>query len=83
MEEQVMKQMIEALADIAECEIEDVKPDSHLAEELGVDSLMGLELLVIIERKYKVKIKEEELMKMTTPQIVTDMILERLETEVA
>lgn len=83
MEEQVMKQMIETLADIARCGIEDVKPDSHLAEELGVDSLMGLELLVIIERKYKVKIKEEELMKMTTPQIVTDMILERLETKVA
>lgn len=73
------KEILEIIANIAECSIDDIKADTNLPEELGINSLMGLEILVMIERKFKVKISEEELVKMTTPQVIVDMISEHLE----
>ncbi len=79
----LFENVAEILAEVAECHIGDVKPDTNLADELGVSSLMGLEILVMLERKYEVKLEEEVLFKMTTPRNVMDILKEELEKKVA
>ncbi len=71
------------LAEVAECPVSEVTLDCDLPNDLGINSLMGLELLVMIERKYKAKLKEEDLVKMTTPRIMVEMLLPHLELQVA
>ncbi|MEU9212626.1 acyl carrier protein [Streptomyces sp. NPDC048415] len=48
------------VADALDVEIEDVTDDALYIEDLGVDSLMGLEILVQLEKKFGVKISEAE-----------------------
>ena len=42
-------------------EIDDFKEDDNFVEDLGVDSMMALEIVVRIEKKYQISIQEEEL----------------------
>jgi acyl carrier protein len=74
----LLDEIAEIIAPIAECEVEDVTPDVDLPNTLEVDSLRGLEIMVMIERKYKVKLPEERLQEMTTPRSIARMIEEEL-----
>lgn len=70
------KEIIEIISEIAEQEPEDVGLDDNLPEKHDVNSLMGLEILVALEKKYKVKIPESKLQEMTTIRKISDLILE-------
>ncbi|OEU87006.1 polyketide-8 synthase acyl carrier protein [Streptomyces abyssalis] len=54
------------IADILDVEIDELTDDAHFVETLGVDSLMALEVMVVLERKYGVKLQEDELKEVTT-----------------
>ena len=54
------------IADIIEMEPDQIEPDAHLVEDLGMDSMMALEILASIEKKFRIRIPEEELPKITT-----------------
>ncbi|MEV6960352.1 acyl carrier protein [Streptomyces sp. NPDC051207] len=56
----------ELVADALDVEIEDVTDDALYVDDLGVDSLMGLEILVQLEKKFGVKISEQEFSEITT-----------------
>ncbi len=62
-----LEQDVKALiADIIEMDPDQIDSDAHLVEDLGMDSMMALEILAAIEKKYKLQIPEEELPKITT-----------------
>ena len=52
----------------------DIKLESKLKEELGIDSLLAVELSILLENKYDIDIKEEELAKLVTIKDVIDLI---------
>lgn len=54
------------IAEILEKDPNEVRPDARLVEDLGMDSLMALEILVAIEKKYKITIPEEKLKELVT-----------------
>lgn len=54
------------IAVIIEKEPAQIAPDALFFEDLGVDSMMALEILVAIEKKYKIKIPEEKLPELKT-----------------
>ena len=54
------------IAEIIEMDPSEITPDAGLVEDLGMDSMMALEILAALEKKYKIKIPEEELPKITT-----------------
>ena len=47
-------------------EIEEFGDDQHLTEDLGVDSLMSIEIVARIEKLYHIQIPEEALQKLHT-----------------
>ena len=50
---------------ITEIEPEKITMDVDFIEGLGMDSMMALEVLAALEKKYKIRIPEEKLMKLT------------------
>jgi acyl carrier protein len=60
--------MISELAEIPEEEITDEAP----LRDLGVDSLMGLEIVAFVEKNYRVEIVEEEIPKIKTLKDILD-----------
>lgn len=46
--------------------IEELKPDANFWQDLGIDSIKAIEITVAIERKYKIRIRDEQIPKITT-----------------
>jgi acyl carrier protein len=51
------------IAEIVEIDPEKITPEANLVEDLGMDSMMALEILASVEKKYKLRIPEENLTK--------------------
>ena len=62
----VEKEVRDLIADIIEMDPNEISPDAHLVEDLGMDSMMALEILASLEKKFKIRIPEDELPKITT-----------------
>ncbi|MFA5275905.1 MAG: acyl carrier protein [Candidatus Omnitrophota bacterium] len=54
------------VAAIIEKNPQDIDPNANFYKDLGVDSMMALEILAAIEKKYKISIPEEKLASLIT-----------------
>ncbi|MFC0599945.1 acyl carrier protein [Streptomyces palmae] len=72
--EELRSVMADAL-DIPQAKITDT---ANFVEDLGVDSLMSLEVMVQLEQKYGVKLTEEEFRTITTFQDAHTLLQNRL-----
>lgn len=66
------------VAEVLDVDVAEVTDDVHFIEDLGVDSLMALEVMVVLEKKYGIKIKETELREVTNLKRAYDLISEKL-----
>jgi len=73
-EQKVKEELRELIAEIAELEPEEVTDDAIFTDDLGVDSMMALEIVAKIEKKHKVVIPEEKIPEITSLQKVFDML---------
>lgn len=58
--EDIRRHVRELVAEITERSPEEVSDTALFIEDLGIDSLMAIEMLVAMDKKYKVQIPEEE-----------------------
>ena len=74
----VEKDIRELVAEILETDPEKIDPSAHFVKDLGMDSMMALEILASIEKKYRIIIPEETLPKFVdlnkTVGIVKDIL---------
>ena len=63
------------VAEIAEI---DEVPDDTSFKELGIDSMMAIEIVAEIERRYKLKVPEEELQKIRDLNSVVTLVANKL-----
>jgi acyl carrier protein len=68
------------IAEIAE--IDTIPDDTHF-KELGIDSMMGVEIVAAIERQYHVKFDDSELSSVSTLNRSYDLVVEKLGEKVA
>ena len=52
----------ELVADVLDVDPAAITDKAHFVEDLGVDSLLALELAVTLERQYEIKIKSDEIL---------------------
>ncbi|WP_369137429.1 acyl carrier protein [Modestobacter versicolor] len=64
------------IAGTLDVDVTEVTDDAHFTDELDVDSLMALEVMVVLERTYGVKLDESRLPEMTSFQRAYDLLLE-------
>ena len=58
--EQIRAEVKRLIAEVTEREPEEITDTALFAEELGVDSLMAMEVMVAVDKKYKINIPEDE-----------------------
>ena len=68
------KELRSVISEIVEVEGEKITPEANFVEDLGMDSMMALEILASIEKKYKLKIPEENLTKITNLKQVVELV---------
>lgn len=69
--EEIVKEFL--IEDI-EIDEENIRPEAHLKEEVGIDSLDFVDIVVIVEKKFGFKIKPEEMAGVTTLSQFCDYI---------
>ena len=63
---------------IAEIAEKDEIPDDKHFKELGIDSMMGVEIVAAIERQYKIKIEDAELTEVSTLNKSYDLVKKKI-----
>ena len=72
-----LKEKLRAI--VAEVSEIDVIPDDAPFSELGIDSMMALEVVAEVERQYKLSVPEEELKSLTNFQAVYELFSQKIE----
>jgi acyl carrier protein len=63
---------------IAEISEKDEIPDDKHFKDLGIDSMMGVEIVAAIERQYKIKIEDSELQEVSTLNKSYDLVKKKI-----
>ena len=63
--EEIRAEIKKLVARVTEREPDEVPDEAHYMEELGVDSLMAMEVMIAVDKKFKIDIPEEEFNKAT------------------
>jgi acyl carrier protein len=58
-------------------EIEDI-PEDTLFADLGIDSMMAIEIVADVEKNYDITISEDELTELTTLKAVYDKVQDKI-----
>jgi acyl carrier protein len=63
--EQIRAEVKRLIANVTEREPEEISDTALFGEDLGVDSLMAMEVMIAVDKKFKIDIPEEEFNKAT------------------
>jgi acyl carrier protein len=75
---QLKEELRALISEIAE--VDTIPDDTHF-KDLGIDSMMGVEIVAAIERQYKIKIADDELKEVSTLNKSFDIVLSKLPEE--
>ncbi len=68
------KDILEIVSTVTEKAPNEIPLDAHLVQEVGADSMMALEILAALEKKYRIVIPEDKLKEMTTVNKIIAMV---------
>lgn len=72
------EELVALVADLLDLNPESITDDAHFIDDLGVDSLLALELAVALERRFKIKIESTEIVDVETLRDVTALLERKL-----
>ncbi|MDD5019520.1 MAG: acyl carrier protein [Candidatus Omnitrophica bacterium] len=70
----VQDEVLDIIATVIEKDKGEIPLDAHLIQDVGADSMMALEILAALEKKYRITIPEEKLKEMTTVNKIIRMV---------
>lgn len=76
--DEVRAEMKKLIATVTEREPEEVSDTALFADDLGVDSLMAMEVMVTVDKKFKINIPEEEFAQIRTVNDAVDTVMRHL-----
>lgn len=65
------------ITDVARVDGSAIGPDEDLVERLGIDSLQGLQMLAAVEKRFALRLPDEDLVRLNTIGRIADVV-ERL-----
>ena len=68
----------ELIADVSGREIEEITTQASFFEDLDIDSIKAIEITVAIEKKYKIRVKDEQVAEITTVAKAIEVVKEAL-----
>lgn len=73
-EKTTLEELRQIVANVLDVEEQAVTDDARFVEDLGVDSLMALEVMVALEKKFRIKLAEKELTQITCLRNVYELV---------
>jgi acyl carrier protein len=77
-ERDVTQEILAALADYLKRDRATIRPDHHLRDDLGLDSMAVIELLYKIEEAFDIQIPDQDLVGLSTVAAVATYVEQRL-----
>ena len=77
----VLDEVSKIIADTLEIDVKEVKAESNLIADLGMESLDLVDLVVAFEEKYKVSIDDKDVKKLQTVQDIVTYIENKKEAK--
>lgn len=74
---EVLEKVREIIADKLGVDVDEVVEEASLTDDLGADSLDLVDLVMVFEEEFDIKIEDEELEKIKTVKDVVDGILSK------
>lgn len=76
----VLKKVTELIAEVlVDVNIENIRPESKIVEDLGAESLDIYDLIALLEDEFEVEISDEQVEKIQTVQDIADYLKAHLE----
>jgi len=75
----VEKDIIQILANVTGRNAEEFRPEAKFYDDLGVDSIKAIEIIVALEKQYKIRIRDEQIPKMSIVGQVVDIVKKALD----
>ena len=72
----IEKEVISIISEVSGMEAEEITPESNLAQDLEIDSIKAIEIIVAIEKKFKVSVRDEDIPQITTVKQIVDLAKE-------
>jgi len=79
--DEVRTEIIKLVAEITERNPEEISDTALFIEDLGIDSLMATEMLVLMDKKYKIRIPEEQFKSIKNVQDAVATVLLHMTTQ--
>jgi acyl carrier protein len=76
MVENLEKEILSIVSEVSGVDEGEIALDSNLVNDLEIDSIKAIEIVVAIEKKYKVSIRDEDVSKITTVRQIIDLAKE-------
>ena len=80
-EESVLESVKKIIADTLEIDVKEIKEESNLIADLGMESLDLVDLVVAFEEKYKVSIDDKDVKKLQTVKDIVTYIENKKEAK--
>ncbi len=79
MSDNIGKEITAIISEISGTDEDEMSSDTKLADDLDIDSIKSIEIVVAIEKKYKISIRDEDIPGITTVKQVIDLTKELIE----
>lgn len=81
--DEIEKTVAQTVAEVAEKSEQEIweKRNLHLFKEVGLDSLLALEIIAMLERKYKISVPEERIVDLATLNDAINLVKETLKQD--
>ena len=70
----IEKEIISIVAEVSGFDEEEINLDTKLADDLEIDSIKAIEIVVAIEKKFKTRIRDEEVPNITTVKQAVELV---------
>lgn len=71
------------IAEVTEREVDEVSDTAGFTDDLGVDSLMAMEVMVAVDKKYKINIPEDEFTQLKNVNDTVETVMRHLASKAA
>jgi len=76
MVDNVEKEIISIISEVSGMEEQEITLESNLAKDLEIDSIKAIEIIVALEKKFKVSVRDEDIPQITTVKQIVDLAKE-------
>jgi len=74
----IRSEIIDIISENVDVPVAEIKPDSHLVNDLGVESMTFLTIIIGIEDRFDITIDDDQHGELTTVNAITDFVAGQL-----